>query len=98
MGLEHRLSGTEKAAVLLLTVREDVAQELMEQLPSDVLQRVTSHSNLLQEVPPEAILSIKEEFCDTMRNATSLSLGNSREVMKELKKARLLSEEASTSV
>ena len=81
---EQRLSGKEKVAVLLLTVRPDVAKELMEQLPQDLLQRVTKYASLLRDVPPEVVLEIKEEFCETMRTSNALSLGNTREAMKEL--------------
>ena len=81
---EHRLSGTEKVAVLLLTVREDVARELMGKLPHDMLQRVTKHSTMLRDVPPDLVLTIKKEFCDLMRKGNALSLGNSRDVIREL--------------
>ena len=78
------LSGTEKVAVLLLTLREDVARELMEELPHNVLQKVTNHSSMLSDVPEEVVLAVKQEFVETMRTATPLSLGNSKEVMKGL--------------
>jgi flagellar motor switch protein FliG len=84
MPTEHKLSGTEKVAVLLLTIREDVAQEIMKMLPPNMLQRVTNYASMLRDVPPETILSIKTEFCDKMRNANALQLGNSREVIRDI--------------
>jgi flagellar motor switch protein FliG len=70
--------------VLLLTVSEDVAQELMKLLPQPVLQRVTNYANMVRDVSTETIVAIKEEFCDKMRTANALQLGNSREVMRDL--------------
>ncbi|MBN1866128.1 flagellar motor switch protein FliG [Candidatus Sumerlaeota bacterium] len=84
MPVERRLSGTEKVAVLLLTVREEVAQELMKLVPTNILQRVTNLANMLRDVPSESICEIKEEFCTAMRRANALQLGSSREVIREL--------------
>ncbi|HUT24233.1 MAG TPA: flagellar motor switch protein FliG [Sumerlaeia bacterium] len=84
MAAEYRLSGTEKVAVLLLTMREEVAQEIMQMLPHNMLQRVTKYASMLRDVPGDAVVKIKEEFCQLMRNANALSLGNTREVMRDL--------------
>lgn len=84
MAMDRRLSGAEKAAVLLLTVGEDVAQELMKMLPQPVLQRVTNYASMVRDVSSDTILAIKEEFCEKMRTANALQLGNSREVMRDL--------------
>jgi flagellar motor switch protein FliG len=84
MAVERRLSGTEKVAVLLLTVREEVAQELMKLVPTTILQRVTNLANMLRDVSSEAVNGIKEEFCTAMRRANALQLGSSREVIREL--------------
>lgn len=90
---EQKLSGTEKIAVLLLTVREEVAQELMKQMPERVLQRVTNYAAMLRDVPKEQVLEIKQEFIETMKNASALELGNSREVMREILSGFLSQEE-----
>ena len=84
MASERRLSGTEKVAVLLLSVREEVAQELMKILPQPVLQRIANYATMLRDVPPDTILSIKEEFCASMRNSNPLQLGNTRETFRDL--------------
>lgn len=84
MGIESSLSGTERVAVLLLCVREEVAKELMKDLPHDLLQRITKHSAMLRDVPKEVVQTIKEEFIESMKTATALSLGISRDVMKGL--------------
>ncbi|NQU44943.1 flagellar motor switch protein FliG [bacterium] len=82
MARDYKLSGTEKIAVLLLTIRQDVAQEIMKLLPSTMLQRVTNYANMLRDVPQEVIMDIKQEFCLQMRDATALELGNSREAIR----------------
>ncbi|HBF34448.1 TPA: flagellar motor switch protein FliG [Candidatus Sumerlaeota bacterium] len=84
MAGERKLSGTERAAILLLTVREDVAQEIMKILPTQTLHRVTGYAAMLRDVPVETIVEIKREFCEKMRNANALQLGNTREVIREL--------------
>lgn len=84
MAAEKKVTGKERAAVLLLTVREDVAQELMRALPGPLLQRVTSYAAMLKDVPPETILEVKRDFIEKMKNATSLQLGNTRDVVREL--------------
>ncbi len=81
---DSRLSGTEKVAVLLLTVRPDVATELMKEMSQELLQKVTKYSSMLKDVPRDTILAIKEEFCETLRTANALSLGNSRDVIRDL--------------
>jgi flagellar motor switch protein FliG len=81
---DSRLSGTEKVAVLLLTVRPDVATELMKEMSPELLQKVTKYSSMLKDVPQDTISTIKEEFCETMRTANALSLGNSRDVIRDL--------------
>jgi flagellar motor switch protein FliG len=93
MAGERKLSGTEKVAVLLLTIREDVAQEVMRLLPPNMLQRITNYANMLREVPPESILTIKSEFCEKMRHANALQLGNSRDVIREILSGFMTSEE-----
>lgn len=90
---EYKLSGSEKAAVLLLTLDEPVAQELMKTLPPNLLQRVTNYASMLKDVPPEVVVQIKEEFVETMQNATALQLGNSRDVMRSLLSTFLSPEE-----
>jgi flagellar motor switch protein FliG len=84
MAIDQKLSGTEKIAILLLTVRQDVAEEIMKLLPQQILQRVTNYASMLRSVSPEAILEIKEDFIDRMRNANALQLGNTREVMRDI--------------
>ncbi|MFP4379662.1 MAG: flagellar motor switch protein FliG [Candidatus Sumerlaeia bacterium] len=93
MPAEQKLSGTEKIAILLLTVREEVAEEVMKLLPPQMLQRVTNYASMLREVNPETIVEIKTEFVDRMRNANALQLGNSREVMRDILSGFLSPEE-----
>jgi flagellar motor switch protein FliG len=90
---EQKLSGAEKVAVLLLTVNEQVAQAVMKLLPSNMLQRVANYASMLRDVPDGEVIRIKQDFIESMRNATALQLGNSREVIKELLSGFLLPEE-----
>lgn len=78
------LSGSERIAVLLLSTREDVARTIMERLPADMLQRVTKHSAMLRDVSPDVIKEVKRDFIDQMRKGNALSLGNTRETIKNL--------------
>jgi len=93
MADERRLSGTEKVAVLLLSVGEEVAQELMKILPTVVLQRIANYTNMLRDVLPETIVGVKQEFCDSMRHASALQLGTSRESFRNLLSGFMTTEE-----
>lgn len=87
------LSGAEKISVLLLTVRPDVASEIMQLIPTAMLQRVTNYAGMLKDISPELIVEIKKEFLNVMKTATPLQLGNSREVIRDILSGFLSPEE-----
>lgn len=84
MAGERRLTGTEKVAVLLLSVQQEAAQEMMKALPPNLIQRIANYAAMLRDVPTEKILAIKEEFCATMQHANPLQLGNTHETFRDL--------------
>jgi len=59
---KKELSGIKKAAILLLTVPEDTAAEILKMLDGESVEEVTREIASLGQVPPELCNSVVEEY------------------------------------
>jgi flagellar motor switch protein FliG len=62
VGERSELSGTRKAAILLVMLGEDPAATIFRNLPEDDLQRITEEVSNLGQVPSEVSLEVLEEY------------------------------------
>ena len=62
------LSGTRKAAILLVAVGEEVAREILRALPEGDVQRITEELADLRAVPPEVSIEVLDEFWELLES------------------------------
>ncbi len=70
------LSGAEKAGVLLLTLGEDVAAEILQHLSPKEVQLVGSTMATMQDISRPMVESVIDSFFDTLESQTALGIGN----------------------
>ena len=73
--LSANLSGVRKAAILMIAVGEDVAQEILRGLPEVDVQRVTEELADLKTVSPELSREVMEEFWELLESQHVLMQG-----------------------
>ena len=61
-----RLSGVRKAAILMISVGEEIAKEILRSLPEGDVQRITEELADLRSVPPELANAVLEEFWELL--------------------------------
>ncbi len=83
--MDTELNGTEKAAIFLLSLNEDLASEILKHLGPSEVQRVSSEMARLDTVPQNRLIKVAEEFEQVM--GSSISFDGSRHVKKVLQKA-----------
>jgi len=73
--LSANLSGARKAAILMIAVGEDVAQEILRALPEVDVQRVTEELADLKTVSPELSREVMEEFWELLESQNVMMQG-----------------------
>jgi flagellar motor switch protein FliG len=70
-----KLSGTDRAAVLLLTLGEDHAAEVLKHMGPKEVQKVGSAMATMTNVPREQVRNVLEQFTVTVQEQTALGVG-----------------------
>lgn len=83
----QRMSGTEKAGVLLLTLGEDVASQILQYMNPKDVQLVGSKMASLVDVSRPMVESVIDEFFDVLESQTALGIGNDTYIRGMLEKA-----------
>ena len=73
---QSKLAGPERAAVLLLTLGEEAAAEIMKHMSPKEVQKVGEAMAALNHVPKDTVGEVLETFCDALDEETSLGVGN----------------------
>jgi flagellar motor switch protein FliG len=68
-------TGTERAAILLLTLGEKEAAEVLKQMGAKEVQRIGAAMAKLQNVSKEEVQSVIAEFSSSVENQTSVGVG-----------------------
>ncbi|MGD8935481.1 MAG: flagellar motor switch protein FliG [Thiogranum sp.] len=71
-----KLSGTQRAAVLLLTLGEDNAAEVLKHMGPKEVQKVGSAMATMTNVPREQVSRVLEYFSETVQEQTALGVGS----------------------
>jgi len=71
-----KLSGTQRAAVLLLTLGEDNAAEVLKHMGPKEVQKVGSAMAGMTNVPREQVSRVLEYFSETVQEQTALGVGS----------------------
>ena len=82
-----KLSGTEKAGVLLLTLGEDVAAQILRHLSPKEVQLVGSTMATMQDISRPMVESVIDNFFDTLESQTALGIGNDNYIRGMLERA-----------
>src|ERR1700753_563971 len=77
-------SGTERAAILLLTLGEREAAEVLKQMGAKEVQRIGAAMAKLQSVSKEEVQSVIAEFTSSVENQTSVGVGTDEFLRKVL--------------
>ncbi len=72
---KSKLSGTDRAAVLLLTLGEESAAEVLKHMGPKEVQKVGSAMAGMTNVPREQVTHVLEHFSDTVQEQTALGVG-----------------------
>ncbi len=84
---EARLSGAERAAVLLMSLGEDSAAAVMKHLGPKEVQQLGQAMTSVRNVTKEKVNSVMDEFVGTVTQQTSLGIGNTEYIRSVLVKA-----------
>ena len=90
------LDYAQRAAVLLMSIGEDSASEVLKHMGPKEVQRIGVAMTTLQDVSKEVVNSVIEEFLDTINSQTSVGLGAEEYVRNVLTSA--LGEDKAASV
>ncbi len=81
------IKGPEKAGVLLLTLGEDVAAEILQHMNPREVQLVGSTMATMNDVSRPTVENVIDDFFDTLESQTALGIGNDAYIRGMLEKA-----------
>lgn len=81
------VKGPEKAGVLLLTLGEEVAAEILQHMNPKEVQRVGSTMATMSDVSRPTVENVIDDFFDVLESQTALGIGNDAYIRKMLQKA-----------
>jgi len=73
---KSRMNGSEKAAVLLMTLGEADAAEVLKHMTPKEVQKIGEAMAAMANVPKESVSDVLGDFCDTVDEQTELGIGN----------------------
>lgn len=82
-----KLSGTHRAAVLLLTLGEQNAAEVLKHMGPKEVQKVGSAMATMTNVPREQVNKVLENFSETVQEQTALGVGSEEYIRKVMVEA-----------
>jgi flagellar motor switch protein FliG len=84
---DEKISGAERAAILLMTLGEQTAAEVLKHLGPKEVQKVGTAMATLTNVSKEKVAAVLRAFCETVDNQTALGVGSDEYIRKVLVKA-----------
>ncbi len=82
-----KLSGAERAGVLLLTLGEEVAAEVLQHMNPKEVQLVGSTMAVMQDISRPMVEGVIDDFFDTLESQTALGIGNDSYIRGMLERA-----------
>ena len=73
---KSKLSGAERAAVLLMTLGEQDAAEVLKHMSPKEVQKIGEAMAGMANVPKDSVTSVLGDFCDAVDEQTELGIGN----------------------
>lgn len=83
----HKLNGTERAAVLLLSLGETQASEVLKHMGPKEVQRIGSAMAMLKNVSRDSVSHVLENFVETVQQQTALGVGTEEYLRKVMVQA-----------
>ncbi len=80
-------NGAERAAILLMTLGEQAAAEILKHMTPKEVQKVGAAMAALQNVTKQEVNAVVAGFCDTVESQTALGVGSDEYIRKVLIKA-----------
>ena len=74
--MQSRMNGTDRAAVLLLTLGEESAAEVLKHMGPKEVQKVGSAMAAMTNVPREQVMQVLEDFSSHVEDQTALGVGS----------------------
>ncbi len=71
-----RMNGSERAAVLLMTLGENDAAEVLKHMTPKEVQKIGEAMAAMANVPKDSVSDVLGDFCDTVDEQTDLGIGN----------------------
>ena len=81
------VAGMEKAGVLLLTLGEDIAAEILQHMSPKEVQMVGSTMATMNDVSRPTVELVIDDFFDVLESQTALGIGNDSYIRGMLEKA-----------
>lgn len=82
-----KISGSEKAGILLLTLGEEVAAEILQHMNPKEVQLVGSTMATMQDISRPMVEGVIDNFFDTLESQTALGIGNDSYIRGMLERA-----------
>ncbi|MCP3687975.1 MAG: flagellar motor switch protein FliG [Gammaproteobacteria bacterium] len=83
----QNISGAEKAGVLLLTLGEEVAAEVLQHMNPKEVQVVGSTMAMMQDISRPTVENVIDNFFDMLESQTALGIGNDTYIRSMLERA-----------
>jgi len=71
-----KLNGAERAAVLLMTLGEQDAAEVLKHMSPKEVQKIGEAMAMMANVPKDSVTTVLGDFCDAVDEQTELGIGN----------------------
>ena len=82
-----RLNGVEKAALLLLSLGEDVAAQILQHMNPKQVQVVGATMSTMENVTRPMVETVLNDFLELLESQTALGIGNDAYIRGMLEKA-----------
>ena len=73
---KEKLNGAERAAILLMTLGESDAAEVLKHMSPKEVQKLGEAMASMANIPKDSVTDVLGEFCDTVDEQTELGIGN----------------------
>ncbi len=83
----HKISGVEKAALLMLTLGEDVAAQILKHMNPKQVQQVGATMSTMDNVTRPMVEVVMNDFLELLESQTALGIGNDNYIRGMLEKA-----------
>jgi len=92
---KENLNGAERAAILLMTLGENDAAEILKHMSPKEVQKLGEAMAAMANIPKDSVTSVLGDFCDAVDEQTELGIGN-EEYLKNVLNTALGEDKASS--